>query len=114
MLHCTAFGGKYDGFVLVRMSFLDFGRLLAGMWPNREGASCSIYLVLSILAYTSLLMFGGAIAANKYQSSTLIGLRHPVISRHALFSFESSMSVCEYLVQHILRLSSTWPVPLFL
>ena len=43
---------------------------LAGMWPNREGSSCYIYLVLSILAYTSLLIFGDTIPANKYQSST--------------------------------------------
>ena len=36
---------------------------------------------------------GGTIPANKYQSSTYIDLRHPVIARHALFSFWSSMSV---------------------
>ena len=35
-LHRTTFGGKYDGFTLVRMSFIDFRRLLSGMWPIRE------------------------------------------------------------------------------
>ena len=95
--------------------FFYFKRLLAGMWPSRKGASCYIYLVLSILAYTSLLMVGGTIPDIKYQSSTYIDLRHHVIACHALFSFGSSM--CEdlpILEQHILRLSSTWPVPLFL
>ena len=30
-LHRTTFAGKYDGFTLVRKSFLDFRRLIAGM-----------------------------------------------------------------------------------
>ena len=37
-------------------------------------------------------MFGGAIPANKYESSTYVGLRHPAIARHALFSSGSNMS----------------------
>ena len=37
-------------------------------------------------------MSGGAIPANKYKSSTYVGLRHPVIARHALFSSGSNMS----------------------
>ena len=68
------------------------------MWQNRDGGFCSIYLVLSILTYTSLMMFRGTIPANKYQSSTYIDLSHPVIAGHALFSFGSSMCVCEDLV----------------
>ena len=39
-------------------------------------------------------MFGGAIPDNKYNSSTLAGLRHPVIARHALLSSESSLLAC--------------------
>ena len=68
--HRTTFRGKYDGVTLVRKSFLDFRLLLAGMWPNREWVFCSICLVLSILAHTSLLISGSAIPANKYNSST--------------------------------------------
>ena len=66
--------------------------VLAGMWPNREWVSCSICLVRSILAHTSLLMSGGAIPDSKYKSSTYVGLSHPVIDRHALFSSGSNMS----------------------
>ena len=69
-LHCMTYGGGYDSFTLVSKSVLDFRRLLAGMCPNRERVSCSICLVLSILAHTSLLMSGGAITANKYTFST--------------------------------------------
>ena len=54
--------------------------------------TCSICLVRSILAHISLLMSGGAIPANKYNSSTYVGLMHPVIARHALFSSGSKMS----------------------
>ena len=48
-------------------------------------------LAFSTLAHTSRLMPGGAIPDNKYNSSTLVGLRHPVIARHVLFSSESSL-----------------------
>ena len=41
---------------------------------------------------SSLLMSGSAIPANKYKSSTYVGLRHPVIARYALFSSGSNMS----------------------
>ena len=54
--------------------------------------SILFHLVRSILAHTSLLMSGGAIPAKKYKSSTYVGLRHPVIARHALFSSGSNMS----------------------
>ena len=76
---------------LVRKSFLDFRLLLSGMWPNKECVSCTICLVLSILAHTSLLMSGDVIPTNKYKSSTKVGLRH------ALFRSGSSISVCEEL-----------------
>ena len=79
--------------------------------------SCSICLVRSILAHTSLLMSGGAIPANKYKSSTYVDLRHPVIVRYALVSSGSNISAyadLPILEQHIPLLSSTGPVPLFL
>ena len=34
----------------------------------------------------------GAIPANKYKSSTYVGLRHPLIAWHALFSYGSNMA----------------------
>ena len=37
-------------------------------------------------------MSGGAIPANKYKSSTYVGLRYTVIARHALFSSGPNMS----------------------
>ena len=49
-------------------------------------------LFRSILAHTSLLMSEGAIPTDKYKSSTYVGLRHPVIVRHALFSSVSNMT----------------------
>ena len=41
---------------------------------------------LSTLGHTSRLMLGSAIPDGKYNSSILVGLRHPVIARHALLS----------------------------
>ena len=51
-------------------------------------------LAFSTLAHTFCLMLGGAIPDNKYNSSTLVGLRHPMIARHALLSSESSLYTC--------------------
>ena len=51
-------------------------------------------LAFSTLSHTSRLMPGGTISDNKYNSSTLVGLRHPVIARHALLSSESSLKAC--------------------
>ena len=39
-------------------------------------------LAFSTVAQTSRMMLGGAIPDNKYNSSTLVGLRHPVIGMH--------------------------------
>ena len=50
-----------------------------------------VCLTFSTLAHTSRLMLGGAILDNKYNSSTLVGLRYPVIARHALLSSESRL-----------------------
>ena len=57
----------------------------------QEWASFVSCLAFSTLAHTSRLMLGGAIPDNKYNSSTLVGMRHPVNARHALLSSESSL-----------------------
>ena len=80
--------GKFAGFTECRKQFLDFK---AGMCPCKEWASFVSCLTFSTLAHTSRLMLGGAIPDNTYNSSTLVGLRDPVIARHALLSSESSL-----------------------
>ena len=77
-------GGKFAGFTECRKQFLDFKCLSAGICPYKE---CC--LAFSTLAHTSRLMLGGAIPDNKYNSSTLVGLRHSVIAPHVLLSSES-------------------------
>ena len=57
---------------------------------QRVGFVCFLF-AFSTLAHTSHLMLGGAIPDSKYNFSTLVGLRHPVIARHALLSSESSL-----------------------
>ena len=82
--------GKFAGFTECRKQFLDFKRLSAGVCPCKEWASFVSCLAFSTLAHTSRLMLGGAIP-DKYNSSTLVALRHPVIAQHALLSSESSL-----------------------
>ena len=89
-LHLMTSGEKFAGFTACMKQFLDFKRLCAGIFPCKEWASIVSCLSFSTLAHTSRLMLGGAIQDNKYNSSTLVGLRHSVIARHALFSSESS------------------------
>ena len=89
-------GGEFAGFTECKKQFLDFKHLSAGICPCKEWASFVSYLALStrlINKYInkSRLMLGGAISDNKNNSSTLVGLRHPVIARHALLSSESSL-----------------------
>ena len=84
-------GGKFAGFTQCRKQFLDFKRLSAGICLCKEWALFVSYLAFSTLAHTSRLMLGGAIPDNKYNSSTLVGLRHPVLARHALLSSEPSL-----------------------
>ena len=74
-----------------RNQFLDFKRLSAGIFPCKEWASFVSCLAFSTLAHISRMMLGGAIPDNKYNSSTLVSLRQPVIARHALLSSESSV-----------------------
>ena len=91
LLHLITLGGKFAGFTECMKQFLNFKRLSAGIFPCKEWASFVSCLCFSTLAHTSRLMLGGAIPDNKYNSSTLVGLRHPVIARHALLSSESSL-----------------------
>ena len=84
-------GGKFAGFTECRKQFLGFKRLYAGIFPCKDWASFVSCLDFYTLAPTSRLMLGGLIQDNKYNSSTLVGLRHPVIARHALLSSESSL-----------------------
>ena len=84
-------GGKFAGFTECRNQFLDFKRSLLGFFQCKEWASFVSCLTFSFLAHTSRLMLGGAIPDNKYNSSTLVGVRHPIIARHALLSSESSL-----------------------
>ena len=83
-------GGKFAGFTECRKQFLDFKRLSAGICTCKEWASFVSCLAFSTLAHTSRLI----ISDNKYNSSTLVGLRHRVIARHALLSSESSLCAC--------------------
>ena len=83
-------GGKFAGFTECR-KFLDFKRLSAGICPCKEWTSFLSCLAFSTLAHTSRLMLGVAIPDNKYNLSTLVGLRHPVIARHALLTYESQI-----------------------
>ena len=82
-------GGKFAGFTECRKQFLDLKRLCWD-FPCKEWASFASCLAFSTLAHRSRLMLGGAIP-DKYNSSTLVGLRHPVIARHVLLSSESSL-----------------------
>ena len=85
-------GGKLAGFTTeCRKQFIDFKRLSAGICPCNEWASFVSCLAFSTLAHTSRLMLGGTIPDNKYNSFTIVGLRYPVIARHALLSSESSL-----------------------
>ena len=85
-------GGKFAGFTECRKKFLDFKRLPAGIFPvQRVGFICFLFGPFYSSTYTSPLMHGGAILDNKYNSSTLVGLRHLVIAWHALLSPESSL-----------------------
>ena len=83
-------GGKFVGFTECRKQFIDFQRLSAEICPYKEWTSFVSCWAFSTLAHTSRLMLGGAIP-DKYNSSTLVGLRHPVI---ALLSSKSSLYAC--------------------
>ena len=79
-------GGRFAGFTKCRKKFINFKCLSAEICPCKEWAFFVSCLAFSTLAHTSRLMLGGAIPDNKYNSSTLVGLRHHVIAWHALLS----------------------------
>ena len=90
-LHRMTLGGKFAGFTECRKQFLDIKRLSAGICLYKEWVSFVSCLAFSTLAHTPRLKLGGAIPDNNSNSSTLVCLRHPVISRHALLTSESSL-----------------------
>ena len=71
------------------------------MWPCREWATFVSCFFYSTPAHTSLLMSGSAIPTSRYSSSTLVGLRPPVIDLHASLSSGSSLEACGDLAQTI-------------
>ena len=83
-LQQMTFAGKSAGRTELRKHSL-FKSLSAGTWPCREWAAFVSCFFFSTLAHTSLLMSGGEISASRFSSSTLIGLKHPVIDLHASF-----------------------------
>ena len=97
-LQRMTFAGKSAGRTELRKHSL-FKRLSAGTWPCREWAAFVSCFFFSTLAHTSLLISGGAIPASRYSSSTLVGLKHPVIDLHASFSSGSSLEACGGLAQ---------------
>ena len=89
------FAEKFACCTLDRKQWLDFRRLVAGIWPNSEWVSFVNCFCLSALAHTYLLIAWGAIPDSKCQSSTLVGLRHHrVTDQHALFNSGSRFWSC--------------------
>ena len=74
--------------------FLDFRRLFTGSCLHRECLGSSVYFLLSCQDVVALLRPGGAIPARRYTFSIDVGLRHPVMKRHASFRAESSLLTC--------------------
>ena len=91
------FAGKSAGRTEL-MKYSLFKRLSAGTWPCREWAAF-VSCFFSTQAHTSLLISGGAIPASRCSSSTLVGLKHPVIDLHASFSSGSRLETCGDLAQ---------------
>ena len=86
------FTGESAGHTVLRKHSL-FKRLSAGTWPCREWAAFVSCFFFSTLAHTSLLISGVVIPANRYSSSTLVGLKHLVIDLHASFNMRRSIQV---------------------
>ena len=97
-LQRMTYAGKSAGRTELRKHSL-FKRLSAGTWRCREWAAFVSCFFFSTLAHTSLLISGGAIPASRYSSSTLVGLKHPVIDLHASLSSGSSLEACGDLAQ---------------
>ena len=78
---------------------MTFAGKSAGRMELKKHSLFKRFSAGSTLAHTSLLMSGGAIPASRYSSSTLVGLKHPVIDPHASFSSGSSLQACGDLAQ---------------
>ena len=76
--------GKFAGFIECRKQFLEFSRQL-GVARTESGLVCFLF---------SLPLLLSAIPYIKYNSSTFVGLRHPVIARHAILSSASILYAC--------------------
>ena len=114
-LQRMTFAGKSAGRTELRKHSL-FKRLSAGTWLCREWAEFVSCFLFSTLAHTSFLISGGAIPASRYSSSTLVGLKHPVIGIHASISSGSSLKHVEIypkLGKRIQPRSKTAPMLLF-
>ena len=92
-LHLMTLGENFAGFTHCRKQFLDFKRLSAEICPCKEWASFVSCLAFSTLAHTSRLMLGGVIP-DKYNSSTLVGSRHPVIINSCFHFYERGLLSC--------------------
>ena len=88
-LHLMTLGERFAGFTECRKKFLDFKRLSAGFSRTKRGLS----LFLLGLVYSSTYISCDARCHNsrKQIQFLYISLRHPVIARHALLSYESSL-----------------------
>ena len=74
--------------------FLDFRRLCTGSRLYREYLGSYVCFLLSCRDVVDLLTPGGEIPARRYTFSTDVGLRHPVMERHASFRAGSSLLKC--------------------
>ena len=92
---CRSAGGIISsGVTECTKLFLDFRRLFIGSWLYMECLGSSVCSLLSCRDVVALLTQGGALPARRYTLSTDIGLRHPVMERHALFRAGSSLLTC--------------------
>ena len=91
-LQRMTFSGKSAGRPELRKHSL-FKNLSPETWSCREWAAFVSCFFFFTLAHTSLLISGGVIPASRYSSSTLVGLKHPVIDLHTSFSSGSSLCV---------------------
>ena len=107
------FTGKSAGRTELRKHSL-FKRLSTGTWPCREWAAFVSCFFFSTLAHTSLLISGGAIHTSRYSSSTLVGLKHPVIDLHGSLSSGSSLEACRDLDQTGYAYSAAETAPMLL
>ena len=74
--------------------FLNFRRLFTGPCLYRECMISSVCFIISCRDVVAILTPGGAIPAKRYTFSTEVGLKNPVIYRHASLRAGSSLPTC--------------------